>query len=47
MMPVTRETAQQWTDAMARALADSGVEAALAERVHEAFERMAMAMARQ
>jgi hypothetical protein len=32
---------------MARALADSGVDAALAERVHEAFQRMAMAMARR
>lgn len=46
-IPVTRETAEQWTDAMARALADSGVDAALAEKVHEAFQRMAMAMARR
>jgi hemoglobin len=46
-IPVTRKTAEQWTDAMARALADSGVDAALAERVHEAFQRMAMAMARR
>jgi hemoglobin len=46
-IPVTRETAEQWTDAMARALADSGIDAALAERVHEAFQRMAMAMARR
>jgi len=46
-IPVTRETAGHWTDAMARALADSGVEAALADRVNEAFERMAMAMARR
>jgi hemoglobin len=42
---VDAETARQWAEAMARALADNGVEAALRERINEAFARMAQGMA--
>ena len=43
---VTAETAGQWTRAMARALADAGIDPDLTERINEAFGRMAQSMAR-
>lgn len=46
-VPVNRQTADQWTSAMATALADSGVEPALADAINAAFTRMAMAMAQR
>lgn len=46
-VPVSRKTAEQWTAAMARALADSGVDPALGEAINTAFARMAMAMAQR
>jgi hemoglobin len=46
-VPVTPETAGQWTEAMARALTDTRIDAELAERMNEAFERMAQVMARR
>lgn len=45
-VPVSRETARQWTEAMQRAISDTSIEAAWAERINEAFARMAMGMAR-
>jgi hemoglobin len=45
-VPVSRETARQWTEAMQRAIADTGVQPVLADRINEAFSRMAMGMAR-
>jgi hemoglobin len=42
---VDAETAGQWTEAMARALADCGVEPGLARQINLAFARMAHAMA--
>ncbi|MDR3511418.1 MAG: group II truncated hemoglobin [Caulobacteraceae bacterium] len=44
-IPLNAATARQWTEAMARALADSGVEPALQARINDAFTRMAEAMA--
>lgn len=44
-IPVTAETARQWTDAMARALADSPIDPGLVVRINEAFARMAQGMA--
>jgi hemoglobin len=45
-VPVSALTARQWTAAMGRALADTGVEPDLAARILDAFTRMAAAMAR-
>lgn len=45
-VPVSDLTARQWTAAMGRALADTGVEPDLAARILDAFTRMAAAMAR-
>lgn len=44
-IPLDAATARQWTDAMARAMADRGVEIALRARINDAFVRMAGAMA--
>ena len=41
---VTPATAREWTDAMARALVDSGVAPEIAAQVNAAFARMAMGM---
>ena len=46
-VPVTTETAEQWVEAMRRAVQDEGVDAVLAARMDEAFTRMAGAMARR
>ena len=46
VLPIGADTARQWTDAMARALKDCAVEAELAERMNDAFQRMAGGMAR-
>jgi hemoglobin len=43
--PITVQTARQWTHAMARALADTGVDPALAARIDQAFARLAGGMA--
>ena len=40
------DEAEQWTSAMARALADTGVDEALATRINDAFSRMAGGMRR-
>lgn len=45
MLPVTDETAAQWTAAMRRALADCRVEPLLAGMLNDAFGRMAARMA--
>jgi hemoglobin len=45
-IPVSARTARQWTAAMARALADTGVPPEIAERMNDAFTRMAAGMAR-
>jgi hemoglobin len=42
---VSGETARQWTEAMARALADCGIEPALRARMNAAFLQTAEAMA--
>jgi hemoglobin len=44
-VPVTPQTAGQWTHAMSRALADNGVEPQLRALIDEAFDRMARGMA--
>jgi len=44
-VPVDPETARQWTEAMARALADSRIDPELAARINDAFARMAQGMA--
>ncbi|MDR3506267.1 MAG: group II truncated hemoglobin [Caulobacteraceae bacterium] len=44
-IPMNADTARQWTQAMARALADAGVDPEIAARMNEAFERMAEGMA--
>lgn len=44
---ITAETADQWMDAMTRALADSGVDPSLSTRIGDAFARMAGGMARR
>lgn len=44
-VPVTPQTAGQWTDAMSRALADTGVETELRALIDEAFGRMSRGMA--
>lgn len=44
-LPITRETAGQWVQAMGRALRDTKVEASLAEDILTAFGRMATNMA--
>ena len=46
-IPVTAETAAQWTDAMSRALADTGIEPTLAEMIDNAFRRMAQGMVKR
>lgn len=46
VLPISAETSQQWTDAMARALAESDVDADLATRMNDAFGKMAGRMAR-
>jgi len=46
VLPISAETSQQWTDAMARALAESDVDADLATRMNDAFGKMAGGMAR-
>lgn len=43
---VTAATARQWREAMARALADTGVERGLAAQINEAFARMSENMRR-
>ena len=45
-VPVSRETARQWTDAMQRAIVETGVAPPMADRINEAFGQMAMGMAR-
>ncbi len=44
-VPVTAETAAQWTEAMSRALADTGVDPAIGAQINAAFARMAGGMA--
>ncbi|MBL8646570.1 MAG: group II truncated hemoglobin [Sphingosinicella sp.] len=46
VLPISAETSQQWTDAMARALSESDVDADLATRMNDAFGKMAGGMAR-
>lgn len=43
---ITRKTAGQWMDAMARAITDTDIETGMAARINEALERMALAMVR-
>ena len=43
-VPVTAETAEQWRQAMARAFADTGVEADLAAQIDQVFARMGQAL---
>ncbi|MCF8707034.1 group II truncated hemoglobin [Rhizorhapis sp. SPR117] len=43
-LTISRAAAEQWTHAMARALADSDVDPVLASRMGEAFSGMARAM---
>ena len=45
-LAIRTSTADQWCAAMARALEGAGVDPSLVERLNEAFERMAGAMAR-
>lgn len=45
-LPITGQTADQWLDAMRRALLHGGVDGDMAEKMGEAFRRMAMDMAR-
>lgn len=45
-VPVSPQTASQWTEAMARAVSDAEIDANLAARINEAFARMAGGMAR-
>lgn len=45
-LPITAETSRQWTDAMARALTESNIDADLAARMNDAFEKMAWGMSR-
>jgi len=45
-IPVNEATARQWREAMARALADTGVEAELAGQINAAFARMSENMRR-
>ena len=42
---INAHTARQWTEAMARALADSRIDRDLSARINEAFGRMAEGMA--
>jgi hemoglobin len=44
---INAETARQWTEVMAQALADSAVDPELATRMNEAFARMAEGMTRR
>lgn len=44
---IDARTARQWTEAMARALADTGVDPDLSQRINDAFARMAEGMARR
>lgn len=46
VLPITEETAQQWTNAMARAIVESEIDPDLALRMNDAFEKMAGGMAR-
>ncbi len=46
VLPISAETSKQWTDAMARALSESQVDAELAARMNEALGRMAGGLAR-
>jgi hemoglobin len=43
---IDRATSAQWTEAMARAIADAGVAPELAEKINAAFANMAGGMAR-
>lgn len=45
-IPVDRATAAQWCEAMARALADAGVDPDLAAQINTAFGRMSQGMRR-
>ena len=45
-LSVTRQTSDQWVDAMRRAIVDVGVERELGERMAETLTRMAGGMAR-
>ena len=45
-IPVDRATAAQWCEAMARALADAGVDPDLAAQINTAFSRMSQGMRR-
>ena len=43
-IPVTRGTAAEWREAMARAFADTGVDTALAAQINQVFSRMTEAL---
>ncbi|MFA7440659.1 MAG: group II truncated hemoglobin [Sphingomonadaceae bacterium] len=45
-LPMTPETVDQWLDAMQRALLHGGVDPEIAEKMGDAFRRMAMGMSR-
>ena len=45
-LPITRETADQWADAMRRAITASPVEPVIAGKMAEALSTMAQGMAR-
>lgn len=45
-IPIDRETASQWTDAMQRALANAGTPRPISEAMHEILVRMATGMIR-
>ena len=44
-IPITHETARQWTHAMARAMDEADVAPDLARQINAAFERMSQGMA--
>ncbi len=46
-IPVTAETAAQWSDAMGRAIADSDVDPAIGAKMAEALASMAQGMIRR
>lgn len=45
-LPVDDRTARQWCDAMARAIADAGVDLQLADQINTVFGRMSQSMRR-
>jgi len=45
-LAIDQETAGQWCEAMARAILECGIDEKLAEKLNDAFARMAGAMAR-